>query len=158
MISGSGYSFTTVDVTATPREGEWPVDAPLMLFPRAYEDATNASDGGLRHIDASAEIDAPDSIPHCKQPVVLDGAGSGHLYVGILGDVDGDADGTPPLGGWVHRYYGVSAAVSGDPVPSDLILTECVVQVTELGAEFGVPTAAWTEEFHDEFCVVGESV
>ena len=103
IVSGYGYSFTTVDVTATAREGEWPDDAPLQVFPVAYEYSTITAYGDLWQVDASAEIDPPESVPHCKRPVVLDGAGSGQVYLGIAGDVDGDGDGTPPLGGWVHH-------------------------------------------------------
>jgi hypothetical protein len=156
IVSGHGYSFTTVEVTATAREGEWPDDTPLQVFPTAYEDSTITAYGDLWQIDASAEVEPPDSVPHCKQPVVLDGPGAGQVYVGISGDVDGDADGTPPLGGWVHRYYGVNTTLIGSSTPSDVVLSECVAQITPLGGELGAPSLNWMEEFHDQYCVVGQ--
>jgi hypothetical protein len=157
IVSGYGYSFTTVDVTATPREGEWPDDTPLQVFPTAHEDSTITAYGDLWQVDASAEVEPPDSVPHCKQPVVLDGPGAGQIYIGVSGDVDGDADGTPPLGGWVHHYFGLNTTLIGNSVPSEATLSECTSQVTELGAESGAPTPDWVEEFHDQYCVVGES-
>ncbi len=125
-------------------------------YPIAYDNSSLTAVGDLRQINASADVDPPDSIPHCRQPAVLDGAGSGRLYLGIAGDVDGDGDGTPPLGGWVHHLYGLNTVVTGSSTPSDAVLSECVAQITARGEELGAPSQNWMEEFHDRFCAVGQ--
>jgi hypothetical protein len=155
VISGEGYSFTTVDVTATPVEGEWPAETPLGVSLAMAPGSTIAADGSLRQINASAEVGAVNgSVPHCRQPVVLDGAGAGHFYIGIPGDVDGDGDGTPPLGGWTKQPFGVTANIAGSTEASDLVLSDCLQQVTPLGDELGAPLESWTQDFTDSFCGV----
>jgi len=156
VISDQGYSFTTVDVTARAADGEWPADAPLGVSLALNAGSTIAADGALRQINASAEEGAvTGSIPHCRQPVVLDGAGAGSFYIGIPGDIDGDGDGTPPLGGWTKQPYGVNANVAGNAEPSDATFTNCIMHVTALGIEQGAPAESWTQDFADAFCAVG---
>jgi hypothetical protein len=156
VISGEGYSFTTVDVRAAPVEGEWPAETPLGVSLALAPGSTIAAEGALRQINASAEVGAENgSVPHCRQPVVLDGAGEGQYYIGIPGDIDGDGDGTPPLGGWMKQPYGVTANVAGSTEASDALLSDCIMHVTALGEELGTSADSWTHDFADSYCGVG---
>ncbi len=156
VISGEGYSFTTVDVAARPFEGEWPADTPLSVSLALAPGSTIAADGSLRQINASSEVGTEDgSVPHCRQPVVIDGAGEGHYYIGIPGDIDGDGDGTPPLGGWMKQPYGVTVTIAGSTEPSDAVLSDCIMHVTGLGMELGTSADSWTQDFADSYCGVG---
>jgi hypothetical protein len=156
IISDQGYSFTTVDVTATTREGDWPDNTPLLLAPLPFSDSTISTGGDLVQTNEPAQFgQEAGSVPHCAQPVLLLGPGSGEIYVGISGDIDGDANGTPPLGGWANRKYGVNANLPGDNPAVDVTFSECTVQITDLGASLGAPTASWQEAFQGDFCMVG---
>lgn len=156
VISDQGYSFTTVDVTARASEGEWPADTPLGVSLALAPGSTIAADGSLRQINASAEEGAvTGSIPHCRQPVVLDGVGEGHYYLGIPGDIDGDGDGTPPLGGWMKQPYGLNATIAGSTEPSDATLSNCILHITALGLQLGTDADSWTQDFADTYCAVG---
>jgi hypothetical protein len=156
IIADQGYSFTTVDVTATTREGDWPDDTPLLLAPLPYFDATLATGGDLVQTNQpSLPGQTAGSVPHCAQPALLLGPGSGQLFVGIPGDVDGDASGTPSLGGWANRKYGVNTHVPGDDQAAAVTFSECTVQITDLGASLGAPTASWQQAFQSDFCIAG---
>jgi hypothetical protein len=156
IIADQGYSFTTVDVTATTREGDWPADTPLLLAPLPYFDATLATGGDLVQTNQpSLPGQVAGSVPHCAQPALLLGPGSGQLFVGIPGDVDGDASGTPPLGGWANRKYGVNTHVPGEDQAANVTFGECTVEITDLGASLGAPTASWQQAFQSDFCIVG---
>ena len=154
IISDQGFSFTTVEVTATTREGQWPMDTPLMIQPQPWPGTTTASGGDLVQVNVSLDENLVDgSVPHCAQPVLLTGAGTGQLYLGIVGDIDGDSSGTVPLGGWANFLYGVNTHTpEGD---SDVTLTDCTVQLTDLGGDLGAPTADWQQHFQDDYCNVG---
>ena len=154
VVVDQGYSFTTVDVTATPGEGDWPAETPLSVSLALGAGASIAADGALRQYDPTVSGEPADYVPHCQQPVVIDGAGAGHFYLGIAGDVDGDGDGTPPLGGWTKQSYGLNSTIPGNTVPSDATFSDCVLQVTPLGAELGAPAESWSEDFNDLFCAV----
>jgi hypothetical protein len=156
VISGEGYSFTTVDVKTTPVEGEWPAETTLGVSLALAPGSTIAAEGALRQINASSEVGAENgSVPHCRQPVILDGAGDGQYYIGIPGDIDGDGDGTPPLGGWMKQPYGVTANVAGSSEASDVLLSNCIMHITGLGEELGTSADSWTQDFADSYCGVG---
>jgi hypothetical protein len=154
LIAGQGFSFTTVDVTATTREGQWPADTPLLIQPQPWPGTTTASGGELVQVDASFDENLQGgSVPHCAQPVLLTGAGAGQLYLGIVGDIDGDGSGTVPLGGWANFLYGVNIHTpEGD---ADVTLSDCTVQLTDLAGDLGAPTPDWQQNFTAETCTVG---
>ncbi|MEZ5190373.1 MAG: hypothetical protein R2717_05585 [Schumannella sp.] len=157
VIADWGYSFTTVDVTAQTVSGQWPMDTPILLLPLPFEDSTIVTAG-----DAIVQTNEPaqfgqvaGQVPHCAQPALLIKAGTGSIYVGIPGDLDGDANGTPPFGGWANRKYGVNANQPGDNPASPVTFSQCEYTVTQLGTELGAPTASWQEDFQSAFCAVG---
>jgi hypothetical protein len=155
-IADNGFSFTTIDVTATTREGDWPDDTPLLVLPLPYQGTTTTAGGDLVQTNVSTDIDLETgSVPHCAQPVLLLGPGSGQLYLGVAGDIDGDATGTIAFGGWANLKYGVNANQPGDEPAVDVTFSDCTVQITELGGELGAPTASWQERFQDDMCIVG---
>lgn len=156
-IANNGFSFTTVDVTATTRSGQWPADTPLLLLPLPGEQSTISTAGDVVvQTNVSTDPDLVDgSVPHCAQPVLLTGAGTGSIYLGIPGDVDGDGPTTVPLGGWATHKYGVNANQPGDAAPVDVTFSDCTVQITDLGGELGAPTSTWQQAFQSDMCVVG---
>jgi hypothetical protein len=154
IISDQGFSFTTVEVTATTREGDWPDDTPLSIQPQPWPGTTTASGGDLVQVNASYDTNLEAGVvPHCAQPVLLTGPGVGELYLGIVGDIDGDGAETIPLGGWANFLYGVTTHTPGGD--SDVTLSECTVQITGLGGELGAPTPDWQEHFESGTCTVG---
>ena len=85
-IADQGFSFTTVDVTATTRAGQWPADTPLLLLPLPVSAARRSRPAATCRADQRLDRRRtwrPASVPHCAQPVLLTGAGhrldlSGH--------------------------------------------------------------------------------
>ena len=128
LFTDEAYTFTTVEVTATAIDGDWPQGLAIRLLPEPAAGFTLTATGDLAQ--------APGSTPHCATPVTLNGGGSGTILLGISGDADGDADGTPPLGGWTRNLYGVDASTS------DLSFTACVVVYSELCTSLGAGTAS----------------
>jgi hypothetical protein len=154
-VADNNFSFTTVDVTAATRSGQWPADTPLLVLPLPYQGTTIATGGDLVQTNVSTDADLETgSVPHCAQPVLLTGAGSGQIYLGIASDA-ADFDGAPAFHGWANTKYGVNANQPGDADPVDVTFSDCTVQITDLGGELGAPTASWQQEFQSDFCVVG---
>ena len=88
--------------------GDWPAIAAAMQF-AAVPRATVATDGDLGGRRRPSCRDGR-GRPHCAlQPRSADRPGSGHLYLGLAGDVDGDGDGTPAFGGWAKSRYGINS-------------------------------------------------
>jgi hypothetical protein len=151
VIADQGYTFTTIEVTATTREGDWPDDAPLLVLPLPLPDSTIATGGTLVQADGSTgPATGGDGVPHCRQPVLLPGPGTGQVYLGLPGDLDGDSDGTPPLGGWANPTAGEDANLPRDSPASAETFSECAAQV-----DLGAPPASWAQTFQADMCVVG---
>jgi hypothetical protein len=157
LVADQGFSFTTVDVTATTREGQWPADTPLLLLPLPGPQSTLAVAGdAVVQTNVSTDADLSDGeVPHCAQPALLTKAGTGSIYLGIPGDVDGGGPAELPLGGWATHKYGVNANQPGEAAAVDVTFSDCTVQITPLGTELGAPTASWQQAFQDDLCVVG---
>lgn len=152
ILADQGYTLTTVDVTALMNSGEWPAGTSLHLYPEPRPDIVLTATGDLRQTPTGSEGDV---TPHCVTPVALDGPGNGTIIVGIAGDVDGDADGTPPLGGWAHLPYGVNV-MSADGTTADVLLSQCVVQASPLGTGLGAGTVSdWAQIDDPTSCVAG---
>lgn len=156
VLSGRGYTFTAVDVALTPRDGSWPDDLTLLVNPSPHPEfgSTLAAGPGLRQVDASDDDSFDGSVPHCRQPAVLDGAGSGTVYLGIPSDITGAND-AESFTAWARHDFGLSAALPGDLGSSPVVFSACAARITALGEEFGAPSATWTERFDESRCVVG---
>jgi len=159
VITGRGYTFTAVDVTLAPRDGDWPADVTLAVLPQPNPEfgSTLAAGEGLRQVDASDDDSFGDAVPRCRQPAVLDGAGTGTVYLGIPGDITGANDAVS-FAGWTFHDFGISALRPGALGVADVAFTSCVANVTQLGSEFGAPSTTWSERFDGAGCVVGGSV
>ncbi|CAN5523090.1 hypothetical protein BH09ACT4_BH09ACT4_16780 [soil metagenome] len=154
-VADNNFSFTTVEVTATTRSGDWPADTPLLMLPLPYEGTTITAGGDLVQTNVSTELGLETgSVPHCAQPVLLTGPGSGQIYLGIASDAV-DFEGAPALHGWANVKYGANANQPGDDPAVDVAFSDCTVQITDLGGELGAPTASWQQAFQSDFCVVG---
>lgn len=156
ILAARGYTFTAVDITLTPRDGDWPDDATLAVLPQPHPEfgSTLAAGDGLRQVDASDVEGFGDAVPHCRQPAVLDGAGGGTIFLGIPSDIAG-ANGEASFTAWAFHDYGFSASLPGDLGTTDVTFTSCLANVTQLGSEFGAPSATWLERLDGAACIVG---
>jgi hypothetical protein len=158
VIAGRGFTFTTVEVSVTPRDGDWPDDQPLLVLPIANPEfgSTIVAGPGLRQVEAATDPVFEDYLPHCQQPAVLDGAGEGTLYLGIPQDISGAND-NASFTAWAVHDFGLSAVLPGELGASDVAFTKCESAVTLLGEEFGALIDSWTETFTSTGCSVGGS-
>lgn len=153
-IASQQFSFTDVDVKLTVTSGSWPAGTRLLLLPLPSEDATLAATVPLVHVDQPTLFGQASPVPHCAQPVLIEGPGSGTFYVGIRGDADGSG-GVPAFHSWANRKYGLNANLPGTLGTSDVTFSGCEAEITQLGADLGAPTPQWQERFEPAFCVVG---
>jgi hypothetical protein len=158
VISGRGFTFTTVDVSVTPRESDWPDDLSLLVLPVVNPElgSTIVAGDGLRQVEAATDEVFADYVPHCRQPALLDGAGEGTLYLGIPQDIGGAND-SASFTAWVLHDFGLSAVLPGDLGESDVVFTSCASALTPLGEEFGALIDDWAETFTPSGCSVGGS-
>ena len=153
LLTDLGYTFTTVEITATETAGTWRTDTPLLVQPQPWENVTLTATGDLEQVPVGSDGDVS---PHCATPVRISGPGTGTVLLGIAGDSDGDGDGTPPLGGWAHYVYGLNANFPALGT-TDATFTGCAVVISELGASLGAGTApGWdTHVEAPTYCNVG---
>lgn len=142
------FSFAEVDVTATASSGAWPsaseIDATnaVYVFPET-DFLSLASTGDLRE-----EPVADGATPHCKRQRVLTGPGAGTIVVGFQGDTDavGAAGGFTR---WANHNYGFTTG------EGPILLSDCSVLVTDLGAERGWDEATAPQYVSDVTCRFG---
>jgi len=159
VIQGRGYTFTQVDVSLTARDGEWPADLTLAVLPQPNPEvgSTNVAGAGLRQVDEDATgVYDGLAVPRCRQPTVLDGLGSGTLYLGIPQDIAGVND-LASFTGWTIHGFGLSAELPGDLGSTDVVFSSCSSALTPLGEEFGAPNETWADRFSATGCTVGGS-
>lgn len=158
VIAARGFTFTTVDVSVTPRDGDWPADLPLLVYPVANPEfgSTIVAGDGLRQVEEATDPVFEDYLPHCQQPALLDGAGDGILYLGIPQDINGAND-SPSFSAWATHAFGLSAGLPGGLGDSDVVFSMCESEVTLLGEEFGASIDTWAERFDSTGCAVGGS-
>jgi len=158
VISGRGFTFTLVDVSVTPRDGDWPDDLPLLVLPVVNPElgSTVVAGEGLRQVEEATDEVFADYVPHCQQPALLDGAGSGTLYLGIPQDIGGAND-NASFTAWVLHDFGLSAVLPGELGETDVVFSACASALTPLGEEFGALTNDWVEKFSPTGCSVGGS-
>lgn len=158
VISGRGFTFTTVDVSITPRDGDWPDDLALLVLPVVNPEfgSTIVADVGLRQVEEATDEVFADYVPHCQQPALLDGAGEGSLHLGIPQDIAGAND-NESFTAWVQHRFGLTAVLPGDLSATDVVFTSCASALTPLADEFGALTDDWAESFSPTGCSVGGS-
>lgn len=157
VIAGRGFTFTTVEVTVTPRDGDWP-DLPLLVYPVANPEfgSTVVAGTGLRQVAEATDPVFDGFLPRCQQPALLDGAGDGILYLGIPQDINGAND-SPSFSAWAVHEFGLSSALPGGLGESDVVFSMCESEVTLLGEEFGASIDTWADRFEPTGCSVGGS-
>jgi hypothetical protein len=158
VISGRGFTFTTVDVSVTPRDGDWPAGLALLVLPVVNTElgSTIVAGAGLRQVDEATDEVFADYVPHCRQPAVLDGAGAGTLYLGIPQDIGGAND-NASFTAWALHDFGLTAALPGGLGQTAVDFSVCESEVTLLGEEFGAVIDSWAEKFSADGCFVGGS-
>lgn len=156
VIAGRGFTFTTVEVSVTPRDGDWPDDLSLLVKPVANPEygSTLAAGPGLRQVEEATDPVFEGYVPHCQQPAVLDGAGDGILYLGIPQDISGAND-SASFSAWAMHTFGLSAELPGGLGESDIVFSKCESEITLLAEEFGASIATWAERFSQTGCSVG---
>lgn len=155
VISGRGFTFTTVEVSVIPREGDWPADVPLLVLPVANPEygSTLAAGTGLRQVEAATDDVFTDYVPHCQQPALLEGA-YGILYLGIPQDIGGAND-SASFTAWMMHDFGLTATLPGEFGASDVVFSACSAALTPLAEEFGTLTDDWSEKFTATGCSIG---
>jgi|GEM_PF-2458602 len=156
VIAGRGFTFTAVDVTLTPRDGDWPDDLSVAVLPQPNPEfgSTLVATEGLRQVDASDSDGFGDAVPHCRQPAVLDGAGGGTVYLGIPSDITGAND-AESFTAWTFHDFGLSSRLPGDLGDAGVVFSACAARITSLGEELGAPSESWAQRFEGDRCVVG---
>lgn len=156
VVAGRGFTFTQVDVSLTPREGEWPDDTTLAVLPQPNPEfgSTLAAGEGLIQVDASDDDSFGDAVPHCAQPAVLEGAGSGTVFLGIPSDISGAND-AESFTAWAFHAFGLSSDLPGDLGVAEVEFSSCAASITQLGGEFGAPSETWGDHFGPSGCVTG---
>lgn len=156
VVAGRGFTFTQVDVSLTPREGEWPDDLTLAVLPQPNPEfgSTLAAGEGLVQVDASDDDSFGDTVPHCRQPAVLEGAGGGTVFLGIPSDISGAND-AESFTAWAFHAFGLSSVLPGDLGTAEVEFSSCAASITQLGGEFGAPSDGWAERFDATGCVAG---
>jgi hypothetical protein len=152
VIAATAPSFTRIEVVAEQLgELDWPTQEPVWLHPSPSH-TTLAAVGDVAQLPFPSPQPG-DYVPHCRQTAVLSGAGSGSLFSGADQDALG-RDGLPSLHFWSRLTYGFNN--DGDPAAVPTIqFTDCTVEITDLGQEFGAPGAGWHEDFLPSSCIVG---
>ncbi len=158
VISGRGFTFTMVDISVTPRDGDWPDDLSLLVLPVVNTElgSTITAGNGLRQVEEATDEVFADYVPHCQQPALLDGAGNGTLYLGIPQDIGGAND-SASFTAWVLHDFGLTAVLPGDLGETDVVFSACSSALTPLGEEFGALTDDWVEKFSATGCSIGGS-
>jgi hypothetical protein len=159
VLAMQGYSFTAIDITVTPRSGEWPQEAALVVWPRPDlgGDLVVAT-SGLRQVEVtSGEPGA--YVPHCRQPVLVGGQGlSGTVHLGLPGDVAGSPS-QPPFTAWSNQVFGVGSELPDGVPGGGIVLSDCAAAPTELGLELGVASGDdWEQKVEDSFCGGGRPI
>lgn len=146
------WSFTKVDVSATPVEGTpaWPEGKRFSLFPLAWSNAI-AADGAV--VD---DQDVDIATPFCVRTKYLEGPGEGILVLGQAGDTDavGAAGGFTR---WANNNFGFTTVEVETQTPADtgITVSDCATVTTDLGKEFGGDRDDWVFRNTDTTCTVG---
>lgn len=146
------YSFTQIDVAATPVDGTpaWPEGNRFSLYPYAGNDVV-AADGAI--VD---DEDVDMATPYCVRSKYLPGAGEGTIVLGIAGDTD-EVTAAGNFTRWANTFYGFGTTEVQSQTPADtgITLSDCYYTVTDLGAELGGDGETWMQDATDTTCTVG---
>lgn len=154
LVTGRGFTFTAIELTVTPRDDSWPADARVVLLPAPSPEvgSTLATTGDVTQVESGDPMVFPDYVPHCRQPAVLDGPGSGLAYLGIPSDISG-VEGLEPFTGWTRHPFGVTALLP-DGESGEVTFAACAAAITPLGEELGAVLDSWQESFDSATCAL----
>ncbi len=132
------WSFTRSNVTAIPLgdSPDWPTDATIEVRPSPDPGSVVAR--GLL-------VDAGGASSPCLQAKEFSTIGRGGMALGLPGDA-AESNG---FTGWARQSYGFRATASG------VTLSDCSVEVSQLGREFGGGSGSWTTAINDTTCLAG---
>ena len=137
QFAQESWSFTRANLVAIPTDAageEWPADSRIGVLPSA----ASAPVAG-RGILALESVD-PATAP-CEQDKSFASYGTGGIAFGIPGD-----SGT--FTGWARHAYGFTTG-------SDVTLSDCSAQTTELGSSLGGNAPTWSTVATGSTCAVG---
>lgn len=134
IFAAEQWSFTRVNVTAIPTDastGDWPSDLVFTIEPSAKY-AKTAGRGMLAGDPANAQL--------CVAEKQFAGAGRGGLALGTPGDAG-------VFTAWAEHAYGFT--LTGGT------LSDCTIEGTELGAQYGGNPSAWVSAISETNCSIG---
>lgn len=146
------WTFASVDVTASARPGPvWPAERRITLYPLS----TSLNLAGDSTVVDDDEVDP--ATPRCRRDKHIDGAGTGTLVVGLVGDTD-DVAAAGQFTRWANQLWGFSGVRVADQSSADagIALSDCTFIVTAAGTELNGGSAAWIERSDDTVCQVGD--
>jgi hypothetical protein len=122
VFAQDDYRFVRIDISTETLGGDWKGGAVAVLpAPESAGGVGVVASGSATQIAVvGADAGPGDSVPHCAQPAVLTGAGSGEVDVAF-------ADATPPA--WQSLAFGFAVAPTTDgSAPLGLVFDSCRVQ------------------------------
>lgn len=139
-IAAEQWSFTRATVTAIPAgaAATWPADAAIGMLPSA-EHVLLSGRGDMTDLSDAADS----ALAACMRSKYLVGPGQGGLAVGL----PADAADTRGFTGWSTHPWGFVVA-SGT-------LSNCTVEVTELGLTLGAGSDSWATMATESQCAAG---
>lgn len=132
------WSFTRSNVTALspPGASDWPADATIEIRP---------SPGPGFVVGRGFLVDAGGAASTCLQTKVFTATGRGGMALGLPGDALESGGFT----GWAQQSYGFRITSPG------VILSDCTVELFQLGRDLGGGSGSWTTDAHDTSCLAG---
>jgi hypothetical protein len=131
VFAQDDYRFVRIDVTATAASGDWKGGA-VAVLPAPLENGGYGvvASGSATQIAVLGPDPQPgDSVPHCAQPAVITGAGTGEVDLAF-------PQATPPVWGSLAFGFGVAPTTDGS-TPLPLVFGSCTVQgATGVGSDW----------------------
>jgi hypothetical protein len=131
VFAQDDYRFVRIDVTATAASGDWDGGA-VAVLPAPLENGGYGvvASGSATQIAVLGPNPEPgDYVPHCAQPAVITGAGTGEVDLAF-------PQATPAV--WASLAFGFAVAPTSDgSAPLPLVFGACTVQgATGVGADW----------------------
>lgn len=145
LFAEQAWSFARANVSALPdpaSQGEWPSEARIETLPSA--DFVTVVGRGFIADDAQAAA----SVPSCERDKFFASQGNGAFAIGI------PKDAAAGFTQWANHRYGFTLPEGA----AGVTLTDCSVEVTDLGKQHGGAADSWASTIDDKNCSIGAAV
>jgi hypothetical protein len=142
LFATQSWSFSRANISALLDATSglaWPADARIGTSPSGNVVAIVAR--GLLADDAQPAA----NLAACARDKSFVGQGNGAYAFGLPGDTAGG------FTGWASQRFGFTIPTG----ETNVKLTDCTMQVTDLGKQYGGGTDSWTSAVDDATCVIG---